>query len=92
MENLFDNAVRHGGERVTVTVDRLSDGFSVEDDGPGIPAEERDDVFEYGYSTADDGTGFGLNIVAEIADAHDWDVAVSEGDGGARFEVTGVSD
>lgn len=92
LENLFDNAVRHGGERVTVTVDRLSDGFSVEDDGPGIPAEERDDVFEYGYSTADDGTGFGLNIVAEIADAHDWDVAVSEGDGGARFEVTGVSD
>jgi PAS domain S-box-containing protein len=93
LENLFDNASRHGGADVTVAVDRLDDGFAVTDDGPGIPAGERTDVFEYGYSTADDGTGFGLNIVAEIADAHDWDVAVSEGDdGGARFEVTGVFD
>ncbi|TKX83579.1 HAMP domain-containing histidine kinase, partial [Halorubrum sp. SS5] len=38
-----------------------------------------------------DGTGFGLSIVAQIADAHGWDVRVTDGaDGGARFEVTGV--
>ncbi|SFR39732.1 PAS domain S-box-containing protein [Halogeometricum rufum] len=92
LENLFSNATRHGGDDVTVTVDPLPDGFAVADDGPGIPAEERDDVFEYGYSTADDGTGFGLNIVAEIADAHDWNVVAAESEsGGARFEITGVN-
>ncbi|MEF8907721.1 MAG: ATP-binding protein, partial [Haloarculaceae archaeon] len=45
-----------------------------------------------GYSTAEDGTGLGLNIVEEIAEAHGWDVEVTEGsEGGARFEFTGVS-
>jgi signal transduction histidine kinase len=49
-------------------------------------------VFDEGYSTATDGTGFGLHIVGDVADAHGWDVAVVEGtDGGARFEVTGVT-
>jgi signal transduction histidine kinase len=48
-------------------------------------------VFESGYSTAANGTGFGLSIVSEIADAHEWDVAVTESEaGGARFEITGV--
>jgi signal transduction histidine kinase len=48
-------------------------------------------VFETGFSTAEDGTGFGLAIVGEIADAHGWSVSVTEGhEGGARFEITGV--
>ena len=90
LENLLRNAVTHGG--ATVTVGDLPDGFYVEDDGPGIPPESRDDVFEYGYTTADEGTGFGLAIVQEIADAHDWRVQITEGTaGGARFEFTGVS-
>ncbi|MDB2225409.1 GAF sensor signal transduction histidine kinase [Halorubrum ezzemoulense] len=92
-ENLFRNAVEHGGEDVTVTVGPLADGagFYVADDGEGIPEAERDQVFETGYTTTTDGTGFGLNIVAEIADAHGWAVRVtaSEADG-ARFEITGV--
>jgi hypothetical protein len=55
------------------------------------PLVERDDVFETGYSTAQDGTGFGLAIVAEIAEAHGWRVDVSESEaGGARFDVVGV--
>jgi signal transduction histidine kinase len=67
------------------------DGFYVEDDGPGIPADLREQVFESGYSS-DDGSGFGLAIVAEVADAHGWSVSVTSGrDGGARFEVRGVS-
>ncbi|MFB6219089.1 MAG: PAS domain S-box protein, partial [Halobacteriaceae archaeon] len=91
-ENLFRNAVEHGGADVTVTVGALDDGFYVEDDGPGIPAEERDRVFEAGYSTADEGTGFGLNIVSEVVEAHGWTIEATEGtDGGARFEITGVS-
>ena len=37
-ENVFANALAHGGTGVTVRVERLDDGFAVEDDGPGIPA------------------------------------------------------
>jgi signal transduction histidine kinase len=74
---------------VTVTVGRTADGFYVEDDGPGIPESKRDRVFETGYSTDDDGTGFGLNIVRTVAEAHGWRVDVTEGStGGARFEFT----
>ncbi|WP_336336482.1 PAS domain S-box protein [Haloarcula brevis] len=91
LENLFSNAVEHGGDGVTVTVGDFDDGFYVEDDGDGIDEADRSRVFETGYSTSDDGTGFGLWIVAEIADAHGWTVTAEEGrDGGARFEVTGV--
>ncbi|WP_144906198.1 PAS domain S-box protein [Halobellus captivus] len=90
-ENLFRNAVEHGGPDVTVTVGSMDDGFYVADDGSGIPAEHRSDVFEMGYSTAESGTGFGLNIVAKVADEHDWTVSVTESEsGGARFEVRGV--
>jgi signal transduction histidine kinase len=61
------------------------------DDGPGIPAEERDRVFENGYSTSDEGTGFGLSIVEGIVRAHDWEISVTESEtGGARFEITGL--
>ncbi|ELY45178.1 hybrid sensor histidine kinase/response regulator [Natronorubrum sulfidifaciens] len=75
---------------VTVTVGTLPSGFYVADDGPGIPPDERDSVFETGYSRAG-GTGFGLAIVERIADAHGWSVTVTESEaGGARFEFRGV--
>ncbi|MFB6084687.1 MAG: PAS domain S-box protein [Halorientalis sp.] len=89
-ENLFRNAVEHGGETVTVTVGRIGDaesvadggraasGFYVADDGPGIPDAERDDVFDSGYSTSDDGSGLGLAIVRDIAEAHDWTIRVTD--------------
>lgn len=90
-ENLFRNALEHAGPDVTVAVGRIGDrGFFVEDDGPGIPPDERERVFESGYSTTADGTGFGLNIVEAIVEAHHWEVAITEGrGGGARFEITG---
>jgi PAS domain S-box-containing protein len=78
---------------VTVTVGDIDDasGFYVADDGPGVPEDERDTVFEAGYSTSSDGTGFGLAIVADIAAVHGWDVSVTDSEsGGARFEITGV--
>jgi PAS domain S-box-containing protein len=90
-ENLIRNAVEHGGESVQVTVGDLVDGFYIEDDGPGIPAEDRETVFQGGYSTSHDGTGLGLSIVKEIVEAHGWTIEVTEAtEGGARFEITGV--
>ncbi|WP_459193012.1 sensor histidine kinase [Halosimplex sp. J119] len=87
LENLFRNAVEHGGPDVTVTVSRTDDGFSVADDGPGIPPAEREAIFEAGFSTNHDGTGFGLNIVERIAQAHGWEVTVGENaDGGTADE------
>ena len=88
-ENLFRNAVEHGGDDVTVTLGPLTDraGFYVADDGPGIPPEQREDVFEYGYTSCTDGTGFGLSIVADLADAHGWAVDLTESaSDGVRFE------
>ena len=91
LENMFQNAVEHGGEAVTVTVGDLPGGFYVEDDGAGISRAEREHVFEPGYTTAPDGTGFGLYLVGKIADAHSWTLRITDGsDGGTRFEITGV--
>ncbi|MFB6207558.1 MAG: response regulator [Haloglomus sp.] len=65
-------------------------GFYVSDDGPGIPEDDREAVFDPGYSTAEDGTGFGLAIVERIVEAHGWQISVTEGhQGGARFEIVG---
>jgi signal transduction histidine kinase len=98
-----DDAVEHGstgeapaddGGDPATTVVRVGDladgsGFYVEDDGPGIPRDDRDRVFEYGHSTAAEGTGLGLAIVQQIAEAHGWTVAAVESQsGGARFEIS----
>lgn len=89
-ENLFRNAIEHGSETVSITVGEFPEGsgFYVSDDGPGIPEDERDAVFEFGHSSEKEGTGFGLAIVREIVHAHDWRIAITESnDGGTRFEI-----
>jgi len=93
LENLFRNAVDHAGEGVTVRVGALGDdpatGFYVADDGPGIGADRREVVFEYGYTGSPEGSGLGLAIVEEIADGFGWDVTVTDSEtGGARFEIS----
>ncbi|WP_152040764.1 PAS domain S-box protein [Salinigranum salinum] len=88
-----DDSAEHGGSTVTVTLGLLDDGtgFYVADDGPGIPADERDRVFEPGYSTKTSGTGFGAVSVQQIALAHGWELAITDSEsGGARFEIRGV--
>jgi signal transduction histidine kinase len=82
-----------GGDGLTVTIGELEggEGFSVEDDGPGIPPADRESVFAYGSSTAAGGTGLGLAVVERCAEVHGWAVSATERtDGGARFEITGV--
>jgi signal transduction histidine kinase len=92
-ENLFRNSVEHGAATVRVGPLAAEEGFYVADDGPGIPAEHREQVFEGGFSTRSDGTGFGLAIVRRIAEAHGWAVSVAEGrEGGARFEFRVATD
>ena len=85
-----DDAVEGGSADVTIRVGALDDGtgFYVEDDGPGFGDAETDRLFEYGYTTDPDHTGFGLNIVGDIVDAHGWTITPTTGrEGGARFEV-----
>jgi len=93
-ENLFRNAVEHGGDDVEITVMRLdADGFYVADDGTGIPPSHHEDIFEPGHSSTDHGTGLGLAIVRRIADVHGWSVSVTDSNtGGARFEFRGIQE
>ena len=99
LRNLLDNAVRHSPEGGKVHVEARSEGdmvsISVIDEGPGVPPEERDRVFEPFFRAAserrrDDGSGLGLAIVREIARVHGGDVSVEtapEGKG-ARFRAS----
>ncbi|MFN8202550.1 MAG: HAMP domain-containing sensor histidine kinase [Solirubrobacteraceae bacterium] len=94
--NLMENAIKHtpAGTRVQVTV-RRDDGDAVlvvSDDGPGIPAELRDRVFERfvrGGGEVSGSSGLGLSIVRAVAEGHGGSVTLSTGadDRGTRFEV-----
>ncbi|MFG1296884.1 sensor histidine kinase [Xanthobacter variabilis] len=94
--NLVDNAVKFTPEGGAVRLGlREVEGapvISVEDTGPGIPVQERDQVFKRFYRSAPerhiDGNGLGLSIVAAIAALHDFTVRVVEAPGGGcRFEL-----
>lgn len=93
LENLFRNAVKHNEADVSVEVGDLdgADGVYVADDGSGIPKNVCGQVFETGVSTGCNGSGLGLSIVAQIVDAHGWQIRVGEsGAGGARFEISDI--
>jgi two-component system sensor histidine kinase TctE len=95
INNLLDNAIRYTppGGRVTARVEQgASPTLSISDDGPVIPVEERERVFERFHrllGTHADGSGLGLAIVQDIAELHDADIALTEdADGkGNRFTV-----
>jgi signal transduction histidine kinase len=90
VDELLANAFDHSDGAITVDIGPLSAsrGFYVKDDGPGIPADEREYVVDTGYTTDDDYDGLGLSIVTEIAGAHGWDVSIQQPDsGGTRVEV-----
>jgi len=90
-ENLIRNSFEHGEDTATVRVGSLEDGFYFEDDGPGIPKDERQKVFDPEYTTKEGGTGTGLVSIHQIALAHGWETEIREGsDGGARFNFTNV--
>ena len=95
LSNLIDNALRYGnpGGHVTLMVESGEKiRLCVQDDGPGIPPEERTRIFERFYrlqNSNSDGCGLGLSIVEEIARLHNATVEVTSGanDRGSRFSV-----
>lgn len=83
MKNLFDNAEKYGGGVSTVTLDEVDGGIEigVEDEGAGVPPEERELIFERfargseaGNRGTDSGTGLGLSLVSEHVRLHGGDV------------------
>lgn len=90
LQILFRNAIQHAGSAVSVTVGATGDGFFVADDGDGIDAAPPERVFDAGYTTDPDSTGFGLYVARSIAEEHGWRLELGESaDGGARFDVVG---
>lgn len=95
LANLLDNAIRYTGVggRVTARCGVAVKGMpylEVEDDGPGIPFEDRTRIFERFYRAPDAqgaGTGLGLAIVREVADRHDATITVVDGDGGRGLRI-----
>jgi two-component system sensor histidine kinase TctE len=91
--NIIENAVRYTQEGGTVTVSILNGetvGLAVEDNGPGIPQEERERVFERFYrilGTGISGSGLGLSIVNEIARSHNARVILGPGAEGVGTRV-----
>jgi signal transduction histidine kinase len=96
VENLLSNACRHARDQVSVSLSQEGEQavLAIEDDGPGIPAEKRDDVFER-FARLDEsrsrdhgGTGLGLAITRDIVERHDGTITLTAGvGGGARFEI-----
>lgn len=92
---LFENVAAHAGPGARAVVEPTPEGFAVVDDGPGFADAATDRLLDPGYTTEEGRTGFGLAVVAAVANAHGWRVHVGEGpEGGARvaIDVTGGPD
>jgi len=81
--NLVENAAKYGNGRVFVTVEQVADKgveILVEDDGPGIPAAERESIFQRGarLDTDKPGTGLGLAIVRDVAEIYGGSIRLEE--------------
>ncbi|AOG01699.1 HAMP domain protein [Blastomonas sp. RAC04] len=90
--NLVQNAAQHGGQHIIVRVRDV--GFEVEDDGPGIPPDERERIFEpfYRLRPSAAGSGLGLSLVKEVIARHDGRVDILDAPGGGaivRVELRG---
>jgi signal transduction histidine kinase len=98
--HLIDNAIKYSPERTSVMISTVLEAdflrVVIEDRGYGIPADERDKIWQKFYRVARDGqdkeeesTGLGLSLVKEIVEQHGGDVAVeSEVGQGSRFSFT----
>ncbi|HLX78158.1 MAG TPA: ATP-binding protein, partial [Acidimicrobiales bacterium] len=92
--NLLENAERHAPDGTPITIEAIPAGdlveVAVEDEGPGVPVEERTRIFKMFNRISGGGrAGIGLAIVSAFLDAHGQTVRVEQSDkGGARFVFT----
>nr|WP_276603750.1 ATP-binding protein [Nannocystis pusilla] len=91
LANLVQNAIQHGGRRGTITLRVLAPRtLEVADQGEGIPAEERERIFEpfHRLRAQTGGTGLGLHLAREIVQLHSARITVrDETGGGACFRI-----
>jgi two-component system, NtrC family, sensor histidine kinase PilS len=90
--NLLSNAMVHAPDHSTIQIEVREEGgaaiWSIEDEGPGVPAEARGYLFDMFYSKRPHGVGLGLALVDQIVRAHGGEVCVVSPPGqGAKFEV-----
>jgi signal transduction histidine kinase len=94
--NLLLNAVQSApeGGRIAIRagIEPEQGGFvEVIDDGPGVPPDQREEVFKPYFTTSNDGAGLGLAIVRQIAVAHGWEAGCLPTGNGARFRIAGMN-
>jgi signal transduction histidine kinase len=95
LQPLLDNACRHGARAVDVRIDRANGAvrYTIDDDGPGVAAGERERIFEPGIrggaaASTSDGAGLGLALARRLARSVSGEVVAAERQDGARFIVT----
>jgi two-component system OmpR family sensor kinase len=94
LSNLIDNAIRYSPADARIDVSVISEAtairLEVNDTGPGIALDERNRVFDRFYrvlNSVESGSGLGLAIVRKIADQHQADIRLTDGDGGIGMKV-----
>ena len=93
LQPIVENACRYGRRAVRISVQRSAGVvvFAIDDDGPGVAADERERIFEPGVrgqlASDDDGAGLGLAIARRLARSASGDVEVDVANGGGRFRV-----
>jgi signal transduction histidine kinase len=94
--NLMLNAIQAAdqGGKIEVVVEKVNSdeaAFEIRDNGLGVAAEHRDDIFRPYFTTNAEGSGLGLAVVQQIVLAHNWDIEyISSDDSGARFRISGI--
>ena len=94
--NLLDNGIRHtpAGSCIEVSLHQAGSKIivSIADNGLGVPAEERERIFQRFYrldrSSEIDGTGLGLSLVAAVSGLHGWQLSVTDNAPGLRIEMS----
>jgi len=91
--NLIENSLIHSGADQLAISTEVAEGtvtVRIEDDGRGIPEDERESIFGRGYSRGESsGSGLGMYIVNQLVETYEGEVTVEASDlGGARFDVT----